>query len=263
MNTPHVEPGKPLGRQVTASEWNALFQEVQRIKSAVFGGGATGFNLPGGRVVTTPPEVTRTRPFEKTVCVIETPNAAVPTIKVRPVRYKDPRPPRPCETVGEVTTCYIEFTGELIEAFPDFGFGVMDYEDFVVGETDTLDDETPYLRARYEEGQWIVENRPVAEGGGGIRPAKVVSASGTASTIVVQPVKRSGTSWVNDGGQITVPLWGGQQGQDFATLIQNGPDATADYIPLVQFEGEWYAMQYFWLFAKTPLSTIARGDCGL
>lgn len=195
------------------------------------------------------------------VVVVRDPVAADKTLLVREVRYSA-LVAKPC-TEADPSTCFYEWYGEDFDAYPLPGKKITEYSDLYQSATDPLNNDTPVVKCIRNHNTWVVEPRPVAEGGGGIRPAKVVSAAGTASTIVVQPVKRSGASWVNDGGQITVPLWGGQQGQDFATLVQNGPDATADYIPLVQFEGEWYAMQYFWLYAKTPLGNISRGDCGL
>jgi hypothetical protein len=91
-------------------------------------------------------------------------------------------------------------------------------------------------------------------GGGGIRPARVLSVG--TSTINVQPYKRSGTAWVIDGASKNVFLWGDQVGVDFATLVGN-------MIPLIVLDGEEYAIQYFWMYAKTPNAAIAKGDCGL
>lgn len=264
---PHVRPGQRLGSgdSDSASAWNNLFQQVQRIERAVFGSDLHGFNLPGARIVHRQAADPVVRATERTVCVVQTPVAGDHTLKVRPVRYKDPQPPRPCETAGQTTTCFIEFTGELFDAYPDFGFGVLDYEDFAIAETDVLDDETPYLRARLSENQWIVEPKPVGGGGGGIRPAVVVTANAGASTIRVQPMKRSGSTWVADGPQVDRPLWGGQKADDFITLKATGTDVLLyDYVPLITLaDGIEYALQYFWMYAKTPNTSISRGDCGL
>jgi hypothetical protein len=89
----------------------------------------------------------------------------------------------------------------------------------------------------------------------------VTAAVTGASTITVQPVKRSGITWVSDGAEIVVPLWGFQKGDDFQTFL--GGATVFDVIPLIQVGGEWYAMQYFWMYAKTPNAAIPKGDCSL
>lgn len=204
---------------------------------------------------------------DATVVVVETPTAASTNLRVRKVRYKT-NPPVPCVSANNEITCQIEWLGDTFDAFPDYGQTCLAYEDFVAeGPLDpaggyAFDDATVFLPARFVEQQWIVEPRPVAEGGG-VRPAIVTAAVAGALTLTVQPVKRSGASWVADGGTIVVPIWGNAKGDDFQTLVAPGVTSTADVIPLVQFEGEWYALQYFWFYAKTPNASIARGDCGL
>jgi hypothetical protein len=143
-----------------------------------------------------------------------------------------------------------------------------DYTALKVAGSDIPESAT-FIRATWRGGFWIVEEMS----GGGFKfalvPGTRINPPGPncvtgANTIDVQPVKRSsGTAYTLDGPQISVRLWGAQTGKDFFELITSGVQASSDFIPLVQIDGEWFAMQYLWWYEKTPNPAILKGDCGL
>lgn len=201
----------------------------------------------------------------KTIVIVKKPLAADVTLIVREAKY-DRSPPKKCEGTAPNVTCFYEWFGSDFEVYPPLGKEAIDYEgdefEGVAEDAHPPKLDTVFHRCHREHNAWVLDLQAEG-GGGGMRPALVVSAVAAAATIRVQPVKRSGTSWTVDGGPIVVPLWGAQKGDDFLTLIQTGNFNTSDFIPLVSIGGEWYAMQYFWMYAKTPNAAIAKGDCAL
>lgn len=247
--------------QIKASQWQELFDCVEGLRAMTI----EGFNKgeTNGQIAFVDGRRSRQPQFpDRYVVVTKDPVAADTMLKVREVRYDADRP-LPC-TEADPSVCRYEWYGHEFDAYPVPGKRVTDYSDLYQSATEPLTVDTPVSRCIRNHGVWIVEPRPTAEGGGGIRFGVVdtVPTSG-ASVVHVQPLKRSGATYAADGPAKDFPLWGNQKGDDFATLVGGVGSVTADIIPLVTVAGVEYAMQYFWLFARTPNATIPRGDCGL
>lgn len=244
----------------SAAEWNNLITAVQRIDRAVFGGGMTGLNMPSGRTVVQSGSPEKFTIYDKFVAIVRTPAAGDTSLGVRELMYAD-ESVVPCTETGGVKSCRFSWVGEAFSAFPLFGLTAMDYEaDATPSAADALSppSDSTILRCFRNHDSWIVD-KVEAGGGTAMKPA-VITAVGTA-TVTAQPMKRVGTSWVADGPLLAnVPLWGDQTGADFATFISPVGVAPRDFIPLIQLNGEWHAMQYFWMLPGTP-STAPRGDC--
>ena len=134
---------------------------------------------------------------------------------------------------------------------------MLDFEDDDVDAENEPDADTTIFRCFRNHDSWIVE-KPSDGGGGGIRPAYVSVPPATgATTLRVQPVRRNGVAWSADGGAITVPIWGYQRGEDFASVADGG----TSIIPLINVAGEWYAIQYLWMFVNISTAPLVRGTC--
>lgn len=197
----------------------------------------------------------------RTVVIVRKPTVDHDFLLVREAVYASDIPKK-CEGTDPNKVCYYEWKGPDFEVYPPLGMECIDYDgDEFTGDTPKHD--TVFHRCTYQHDYWMLENAPKSTGGGGIVPARVLATPATgATTISVQPVKRSTAvpqptdPWVNDGVSVTVPLWSRQKGEDFQTLV-------GDVIPLVVIAGERYAMQYLWFYTKTPNPAIPKGDCGL
>lgn len=199
----------------------------------------------------------------KTVVIIKKPVDGDSTLRVLEAGYGT-IPPTKCEGENPVV-CNYRWYGVEFEVYPPLGKQAIDYEgdeflDPSVTNPPKID--SKFHRIHQEREVWVLDLEAEG-GGGGIRPAVVTVATAGALTITVQPMKRSGSTWIADGGTIVAPLWGKQTGDDFQTLIGSPTASVFDLIPLVNVGGEWYAMQYFWMYAKTPSTSIAIGDCAL
>jgi hypothetical protein len=201
----------------------------------------------------------------KTIVIIKNPVATESTLLVREAKYTN-IPPQKC-TGADPNVCYYEWVYPDFEVYPPLGKEAIDYDGdewttqipdnpltkVVEGGLAPPTIDTVFHRCHREHEVWVLDLQ-AGGGGGGIRPARVLSVG--TSTVNVQPYKRSGTAWVTDGASKNVFLWGDQTGSDFTTLI-------GDMIPLIVLGGEEYALQYFWMFTKTPSAGITRGDCAL
>mgnify|MGYP001609316406 CR=1 FL=1 len=249
------------------AELLALRSEVQRLRRMEIEGftrresaGGVTFGL-GGR------SSPATRFPDKFVAIIKTPLVADKTLRVRELKYKDPFP-EPCLESAGVLTCQYDWADVAFEAHPLFGSTVMDYENEVLENGETVltpPSDTSVMRCFRNHDSWIVERTKVSEGGG-IKPAIVLAASGTGSTITVQPMKKGTNAaghpdWVADGRTRIVPLWGDQTAADFTTFVTASYSLQRDMIPLIQVDGETYAMQYVWMQTGFPNPATPRGDC--
>lgn len=220
---------------------------------------------------------TTTRPnaiFQQpiTVVIVVAPVAGDATLIVREAKYADLLP-APCTRDNSnppIVTCNYTWEGLPFQVYLPLGKEAVDYagdEQVPADDTHPPKLDSVFHRCHRENDVWVMDDIG-GEGGGGFRFASVptnrIAHEGIppgpncvtgASTIDVQPLKRgTGTTYTNDGAQISVRLWGNQRGEDFYTLI-------GDIIPIVQVGSEWFALQYFWMYAKTPTGT--KGDCGL
>jgi hypothetical protein len=247
---------RKLKRQMTAM-MNTTVEGYTRIES----GGGVAFGEGAKRIL--PAYIA-----PKTVVIIKKPVATGSTLLVREAKYTS-IPPKKCTGVDPNVTCFYDWVYPDFEVYPPLGKEAIDYagdewtKQIVdnpltkVIESGLAPPEitTVFHRCHREHEVWVLDLQADG-GGGGIRPARVTAAVTAASTIKVQPYKRSGIAWATDGAEKNVFLWGDQTGSDFATLI-------GDMIPLIVLDGEEYALQYFWMFTKTPSGGITRGDCAL
>ena len=198
----------------------------------------------------------------KDVIIARKPIAGDYELLVREVIYRHELP-KPCEGTDPNVICYYDWDGPAFDAYPPIGMRPTDFDgDEYLGETPPGIDEK-FFECKRKGGVWIVERRPEG-GGGGVRFGVVTpSPPSGASVLHVQPVKRQGASYVADGAADDFPIWGNAKSDDFATLAGVVGNSTTDIIPLVTVDGVEYAMQYFWFYAKTPNTSIQKGDCGL
>jgi len=259
---PNPQAGQSWAEQ-SAREWRALSEEVSRLKGTIE---RIGLNKPSGSIQSEIERGVITVPLPKTVVIVAKPLAGDAVLTVRESRYFN-SPPLPCTGEGVEKVCNYSWYGDPFYVYPPLGKEAVDYagdEQVPADDTHPPKLDSVFQCCHRENDYWILDDAG-AEGGGGFRFSSVptnriapnVGANCVtgASTIDVQPLKRgTGTTYTNDGAQISVRLWGNQKGEDFYTLI-------GDIIPIVQVGSEWFALQYFWMYAKTPTGT--KGDCGL
>lgn len=251
---PNPRAGQTWSEQ-SARQFRNLSDEVRRLKGLI---DRSGLNIPSGAKPKTFDTGALVLPQPKTVVIVVKPLATDAMLTVREAKYAD-LPPSPCTSSGTppVTICHYTWHGPAFAVWPPLGKEAVDYagDEYVQGSDDIppkLD--TVFHRCHREHDSWVLDHKGGEGGGGGIVPARVLSFGTT--TINIQRYKWSGSAWVTDRGPDDVLLWGSQIGSDFSTLV-------GDMIPLVIVNGEEFALQYFWMYTKTPNTSIQKGDCDL
>lgn len=195
------------------------------------------------------------------VVVKETPTEENPgnTLVVHKVRYKT-IPPKPCgegETPSD-SDCGVVMEGERIVAYPDFGHKASDFSGFV---SETITDDTVYLRAYFQDGTW----RVMMPGGGSlVRYVKIVSlvegGDGTERAVVGQFLKWSEgdtPTLVDDGEPEDIEVWPDGQAADYEPFIEKTDVFRAELI------GGGWVLTWKIRLKPMPLPSGAEiGDCG-
>ena len=204
--------------------------------------------------------VHRDPPREKTVVIVSLDG---PTITVQRVIYAT-IPPQECTGSASETVCQYELTGDIFDAFPDFGWRVNDYRDDVFENAsgdETPDEATTFLRVYMEESTWRLQ-RPKAGSGGEFAlaiPIGGVDFTDDSKTFMVQLVKSAdGVTFVSDGDAIEVFVWPNTRGKHYRQMIES---PSPPVIRIERHGGNWYARQMWPWATGAPDPTREAGDC--
>ena len=183
------------------------------------------------------------------------------SLTVRRIRYAD-LPLQPCVKNGSAITCRIEFVGPEFDAYPDFGLPAAGYAGMEwADQTKAPDSTASYLKARYSERQWIVEQSATAT-----LPVKAVRLAATptdsATVILVQEAytKADGTlgfKTKEDGTADTwwAHVWYGYVGRHYQRFFGKNPELI---LPCVFVEEDWRVWRFDrWSFAPPPIAAVS------
>ena len=199
-------------------------------------------------------------PVREKTCVVTAIGEGV--LQVTRVTYADV-PPQECSGSGAERECHYELTGDIFDAFPDFGWRAEDYRDDVFDpETGTLDESTAFLRAYMEESTWRLQ-KPKAAGGAFAFaiPIDTPGFTDASTTLMVQPLRSDdGVEFVDEGDPIEVFVWPRTRGRHYRKMIE------MQQSPVIRIEkhgGDWYARQMWPWTTRTPDPALEAGDCPL
>lgn len=210
------------------------------------------------------------------------PPAPEPTIAVKPfgvyvreVQYKSLPPLAPgtqqAAVEGRLAERNIlagyEFASERFKAYPAIGFAVSDYEEFIVGEDESLDRGQTYLYAYLDDRNiWILDQPPSSASVDLVVVRNV--RNDLDHFVLVQDVRLSDTDpWDGllqpEGEAYNVNVWPHYIARDFKAFVTRQTTLTREtaVLPVVRSRGVSWLLQDLRVDLIQPRKRIRHTDC--